>query len=213
MYKDIELIAHRYLDAKDYIIQAGYSWELDWQQGRSFKKLTESEFLRETAWVILSSGFRENILRRIFPVISEAFLNWESANIIIRVINNCRENALKVFRNIKKIKAICVLIQKVSEEGFYIIKQKIQLNGLDYLQEIPFIGPTTGLHLLKNLGFQIVKPDRHLVRIANALGFQTPQDLGEAIERRVGDGLAEIDLVLWRFATLKHDYIRYFQQI
>lgn len=211
MHNDMEYLAHRYLDAKEFIIQAGYSWELDWQQRRSFESLTESDFLKETAWVILSSGFREKTLRRLFPKISDAFFNWESANRIIKVIENCRETALKVFGNKRKLEAICRLVQMVSEEGFKAIKKKIQRSGLEYLQKIPFIGPTTGLHLLKNLGFQIVKPDRHLVRIANSVGFKSPQELGEAIEEYVGDKLAEIDLVLWRFATLQQNYLSHFK--
>ena len=211
MHINLEQLTNRYLDAKDYVIQAGYSWEIDWQADRSFSSLTECDFLKETAWVILSSGFKESIVRRIFPKISEAFLHWENANEINSLLVDCRNNALKCFRNKRKIEAICHLITKVSNDGFTNIKRHIQNNGLKYIKKIPFIGPVTGLHLLKNIGISIAKPDRHLVRIADTIGFGSVQDLCKTIGDMVGDDVAEIDIVLWRYATLRPDYISFFQ--
>ena len=62
------------------------------------------------------------------------------------------------------------------------------------LQTFSFIGPITGLHLMKNLGIPVVKPDRHLTRIADVAGFNSVQELCESIQQSVGDGLSEIDL-------------------
>ena len=38
---------------------------------------TESDLLREAAWVILCSGFREAVIRRMFDFISLCFCDWE----------------------------------------------------------------------------------------------------------------------------------------
>ncbi len=208
-----EQLAHRYLDAKDFIIQEGYSWELDWQTERSFAGFTEQEFLKETSWVILSCGFRESTIRKYFNTISESFLNWESADKIHCSLEKCRRDALTIFNNIKKIDSICKVITHVSDRGFLHTKTNIQKEGLNYVQGFPYIGPVTGLHLLKNLGIQIAKPDRHLVRIAKATGFPTAQELCESINEIVGDNIAEIDLVLWRYATLRSDYISHFSTV
>ena len=43
-----------YLDAKEYVTQAGYGAELDWQQQRDVLSVDERDFLRELAWVVLS---------------------------------------------------------------------------------------------------------------------------------------------------------------
>jgi hypothetical protein len=202
-----ELLASIYLDAKEYVIRSGYVDELDWQVQLSFADVTESQFLSEAAWVILSSGFREAIVRKCFPSISEAFLNWESANIIVQNMQSCKSRGLHCFGNRRKIDAICVLTATVSREGFEQVKRNIRDYGLDYLRSYPYIGPVTGKHLLKNLGLYIAKPDRHLIRIAKALGFDSPQELCDSIEQITGDSTPEIDLVLWRYATIKQNYL------
>lgn len=202
-----ELLASVYLDAKEYVIKMGYAHELDWQVQISFADVTESQFLGEAAWVILSSGFREVTVRKYFPLISEAFLNWESANAIVQNIQFCKSKGLQGFGNRRKIDAICTLAATVSSEGFEKVKKNIRNYGLDYLLSYPYIGPVTGKHLLKNLGLHIAKPDRHLIRIAEALEFDSAQELCESIEQIVGDSTPEIDLVLWRYATLKQNYL------
>ncbi|MDY7032959.1 MAG: hypothetical protein SVY10_13755 [Thermodesulfobacteriota bacterium] len=203
-------LVNRYLDAKEYVINRGYSWEIDWQCNQCYENITETVFLRETAWVILSSGFKESIIRRKFPMISNAFKDWESSSAICSSINICKIKALNYFKNVKKINAICEVIQFVENEGFGQVKKEIESNGIDYLKRLPYIGPITGLHLLKNLGFQFIKPDRHLTRIAKSAGFNNPQEMGVAIKNAMGDSLAEIDIVLWRYSTIKNDYIKHF---
>jgi hypothetical protein len=202
-----ELLASIYLDAKEYVIEMGYVHELDWQVQISFADVTESQFLGEAAWVILSSGFREVTVRKYFPLISEAFLNWESASAIVHHIQFCKSKGLQCFGNRRKIDAICTLAATVSREGFDQVKSNIRNYGLDYLASYPYIGPVTGKHLLKNLGLQIAKPDRHLIRIAEALEFDSAQELCESIEQIIGDSTPEIDLVLWRYATIKQNYL------
>ena len=211
MEKREELLANLYLDAKEYVIKNGYAWELDWQARLSFNELVESQFLAEAAWVILASGFRESIIRKIFPSISNVFLNWEKASRIVTNIDQCKEEAYNLFKNAKKIDAICSMVRCVSNDGFEQVKQQIRESGIDYLQTYPFIGPVTSMHLLKNLGISIPKPDRHLVRIATAIGFNSVQDLCNAIEQSIGDSIPEIDIVLWRYATLKANYLSDFQ--
>jgi len=205
-----EILIDRYLDAKDYVINAGYSGELDWQAERSFSRLNESEFLQEIAWVILSSGFKESVVRKVFPSVSASFFYWEKASMITLQLDNCKKNALEVFGNKRKIEAIGHAVEKVSRDGFTNVKRLTQVDKLDYLTKFPYVGPVTGLHLLKNIGISVAKPDRHLVRIAESTGFDSVENLCSEIERYVGDNVAEIDLVLWRYATLRSDYISFF---
>jgi len=71
-----------------------------------------------------------------------------------------------------------------------------------------YIGPVTCFHLAKNLGVDVVKHDRHLVRYASYMGFRDATELCEMISRITGDRVAVVDLVLWRFATLMPAYER-----
>lgn len=210
MKTNVEQIVHKYLDAKTYVLNSGYSREIDWQKSISFEQVTESDFLREIAWVIISSGFKESIVRKIFPGLSKSFLYWNNAQNILLSISECKTQALKIFKNTKKIDAICSIIESVASIGFLEVKQKILKDGIDYVIGFPFIGHITGFHLLKNLGVNVAKPDRHLVRISQVIGYTSVQDMCSEISNMTGDSIAVVDLVLWRYATLKKDYINTF---
>jgi len=118
--------------------------------------------------------------------------------------------ALAVFASPRKIDAILEIVAHVHARGFRQVKTDISVKGVDYLRQLPFMGPATSFHLAKNLGLDVVKPDRHLVRIAEATGHSTPDELCQEIAREVGDRVAVVDLVLWRYANLRSDYLACF---
>jgi hypothetical protein len=200
-----------YLSARDKVINSGFATEIDWQDGRKLVDLTETEFLRESSWVILSAGMKETVIRRHFKELSRAFYEWESAHIIASNRKRCRFKALSVFNHPGKVKAIIDLCDRVDEDGFDSIHSSIMFGGVQYLRTFDFIGPTTCYHLAKNIGLDVVKPDRHLVRIARAAKFEDPHALCRMIADVTGDKLAVVDLVLWRFATMDRKYVSYFQ--
>ena len=206
-----ELIAS-YLTAREYVINKGFAAEIDWQDSRSLSELSESEFLEEAAWVVLSAGMRESVIRKCFPKITESFLNWVSADVIAKRRSSCEVSALKIFNNPRKISAIGSICERVALIGFDKFRKKIQTEGLDYLQVLDFIGPVTKYHLAKNVGLDVVKPDRHLLRLAKITNFRYPKDLCQAISEITGDKLSVIDLILWRYATLDPHYSVLFQQ-
>jgi hypothetical protein len=211
MQLDPEKLALAYLGAKRHVIDSGFAAEIDWQTENDFERLTESELLREAAWVVLSSGFRESVVRRKFPGISAAFLNWSGANEIIRLIDGCKEAALRVFGHRQKIDAIARIVGRVAEERFPTIKEHIRRDGIAFIQKWPFMGAATSLHLAKNLGLPVVKPDRHLVRVAGAAGYRTPEQMCHVIAKVVGDSVAVVDVVIWRYATIEPGYLAAFQ--
>ena len=203
---DSENLALIYLDLKEIIISAGCDHELDWQSNLDFECTTETDFLREAAWVILSSGFRESVVRQCFHRVSEAFLDWCGAEQINAHREFCQNQAMAVFGNRRKIKAITEIVGSVADDGFERVKNRIKSRGVEYLQQLPHIGPITSYHLAKNLGLQVVKPDRHLVRMARITGHDSPLEMCSKIAETVGDSLSVVDLVLWRYATLKKNY-------
>lgn len=204
-------LAKVYLLAKEFVLQQGFDSEIDWQEDVSFAGVTESDFLREAAWVILCSGFRESILRKRFDQISKAFLHWESGRVIAGRSSSCRAHALSIFRSECKIAAILTVAERVATNGFAAIKARIEADGVNFLMELPFIGETTAFHLAKNLGLQVVKPDRHLVRAAKAMGYSSPDHLCRAIGSIIDEKIAVVDLVIWRYATLNPHYEAWFR--
>jgi hypothetical protein len=201
-----EGLIRAYLHAKEVIVRAGFGSEIDWQDHVRFEGITESDFLREYAWVVFSAGMRESVVRMKFAGISCAFLDWKSAADIAQNAHACQARALAIINHPGKVAGVVTAAQRIASEGFGVIRDRVKSEGCQELRALPFIGPVTVYHLAKNIGLDVVKPDRHLCRVASATGFSTASDLCQTIAGYVGDRLSVVDLVIWRFATLDREY-------
>jgi hypothetical protein len=208
--RKLEWLIDRYVNAKEVIINEGYGPELDWQSELNFASSQESDFLREAAWVILSSGMREATIRMKFEQIANAFLGFNNAADIVINSKKCRSDAIKLFGHSGKIDAIISIAFRIMADGFERIKNLTNCYGVRYLQSFDFIGPATSFHLAKNLGLNVSKPDRHLCRVAKVSGFGSVAELCGKISEVTGDSESVVDLVIWRFATLRSDYLNWF---
>lgn len=194
---------HLYKQAERHVTAAGYGWEIAWQRKRAEVDYTERDLLRETAWVVLCSGFRETSVRKCFGYISLCFCDWEGSVEIAERAEICVETALARFNNRRKLQGIATAARLVAEEGFTTAKQRINQDPINQLQVFPYIGPITSWHLAKNLGFPVAKNDRHLARLANMIGFGDAHELCDAIAAATSEAVAVIDVILWRYATLR----------
>jgi hypothetical protein len=73
---------------------------------------------------------------------------------------------------------------------------------LEFLESLPHIGPITKYHLAKNLGLDYVKPDRHLIRIADQYNT-SPDLLCQKLSDETGEKKSVIDIVIWRACNLQ----------
>jgi len=201
MSGNLETAVQLFTKAREHVASAGKLGEVEWQRTRNPQAFTESDLLRESAWVILCSGFREAIVRRVFDKVSLSFCDWESAAVILGSARECRAGALASIRNTRKIDAILGVAQRVDEQGFFRLKKRILQDPILELQEFRFIGPVTSWHLAKNLGFDCAKPDRHLARIALALGFSDVHQLCKCIASAVEETVSVVDIILWRYSA------------
>lgn len=212
-----EQIGHAYYFAKLYIIKKGFADEIDWQNDLIFENLTEQKFLEEIAWVILSSGMNEQIIRKLFPKVSKIMFDFQSAEKIKNSKGECYFNAIQVFNHPGKINAILYAAEYVTNNSFEAVKLKINQNNISFLMSFPYLGNATAYHMAKNIGLNVAKPDRHLIRISKSFGFQSPTDLCNEISAAIGEKISTIDLVLWRYATIDKHYVskieRYYKKI
>lgn len=185
--------------ASAYMTSAGRDAEVQWQRRVALDKFTETDLLREAAWVILCSGFRERIVRRVFDHISLCFCDWESASAILDADPICRMAAMASFRSPAKLGAIVTAALHVNGQGFAAFKQAVLAAPLTELQRLPYIGPVTVWHLAKNLGLDVAKPDRHLARVSLALGFDDADQFCTAIAKVIGERRNVVDLIVWRY--------------
>jgi endonuclease III len=165
------------------VVDAGYGSEIIWQES-CYKPFDSKDFMREYIWVVLSAGMKNQVVQMIEQRIYNAHNNGEPLG--------------SVFKHKGKVKAIEFMFE--NHERIFKEYQEAP-NCLDYLESLPFIGKITKYHLAKNLGEDVVKPDRHLVRIARSYNT-TPQALCEKLSKETGYMKATVDLILWRAANL-----------
>lgn len=191
-----------YFRAKAIVEQRGFLQEAEWQRSLVFENLTEAEFLRESAWVILCSGFNESIVRKHFSYISLCFHDWVSARAICEDRIVCESTALTAIRHSGKMSAICSIAESVDRDGFDNLKERIWKSPIATLKRFPYIGDITVWHLAKNIGFPVAKPDRHMQRLSENLGYGDVQQLCAHLSMLTGEEIPVVDITLWRYLTL-----------
>lgn len=192
-------IEHFFNNASIALADSTFGTEIEWQRTISLNSISEQDFLRETAWVIINSGFKEKTARKLFGYIEIAFQNFTSAQLVLSEAELSFEIALSILNHPGKIKGILTAAELVQENGFESLRRKIEKRPFATLQLIPFIGETTARHLAKNLGLDVAKPDRHLVRLAQAANFDSVDSMCMHLSKEFGEQVKVVDLILWRY--------------
>jgi hypothetical protein len=201
-----------YVGAKEHVLQSGFAHEIDWQEGIVLDDIDARHVLREQAWVVLSTGMRAAVVARLFEPISRAFCNWD-ADAIQRDPARCIKRALRTFQHQGKVNAIATNCRLFADEGLETWKHALRVYGPTWLMRLGYIGPVTCMHLAKNFGLDVVKPDRHLLRMTHASGHRDATSLCALFSELSGDRLSVVDLVLWRYATLRPNYVAEFRTL
>lgn len=191
-----------YLAAKRAIIEAGHAGEIEWQRIQAAQAITEQRFLREAAWAVLSAGMAERVVRARFPAFSASFLHFESADAILANRRLVCRDALRVFNHRGKVQAVLSIARETRRLGSDGLARALHDDALALVLGLPYLGPASGPHLLKNLGLPYAKPDRHLLRLTRSLGFISPQMLCKTVAGFLGEEIPVVDLVFWRWATM-----------
>lgn len=189
-----------YLTAKRAVIEHGYLDELVWQAKAPTLPLTTQRFTREAAWVVLCAGMRESVVRRVFDPLTNAFLGFDPIKITHDPIA-VRDDALKIFGNERKVDAVLSIAETARRLGTRGLRKEFA-DPENFLRSLPFVGPVTWRHLAKNLGADVPKADRHLVRLAAAAGRASVDCICGEISQWLGEPAAVVDIVLWRWSVL-----------
>lgn len=177
-----------FMDLKKRQEAEGYAEEIKWAENLKYCSNAD-DFFGEYMWVVLSSGIKNQIARLIETRIRDA---WEKG-----------EPTSSAFGHKGKVKAI----DEVSNHRVYYFQQWQQAQDkFEYLATLPWVGHITKFHLAKNLGMDIAKPDRHLVRIAQEYVADNYEmscfELCRRISSITGLRVATVDLIIWREANL-----------
>ena len=167
------------------IIDSGYGSEVDCID--SIKPIEDQDpyaFLLEYVWVVLNAGMKEQVARKIYERYIENF-------------------DISTIRHPSKKKAIAGMMDNYHKKFNELMESD---NKVDYLESFSWIGPITKYHLARNIGIDTVKPDRHLVRLAETFGFGDPLTMCKEIQKDNDTKLGTIDVILWRYCNLNPNY-------
>ncbi len=180
------MTVERYLELKQQIIDAGYREDIEWQQTVQAPDCAEL-FAIETIFVICNSGMQAQVARKVFGRVCEALLDGNPVE--------------SVFHYKLKARAIEGIWKNRHSWFDRYVNAPTQEAALDVLASMDHIGPITKYHLAKNFGLDVVKPDRHLQRLAAAENT-TPHDLCRVLAEATGDRISTVDYILWRCCNL-----------
>lgn len=171
-----------YNKAKAYVIEHDYSNEISVVKNRELKNLTAKQFLREYVYVVLNAGMRNQTAEKIY-------MEW------------LKHGSDSVGHNGKRAAIKRAEHYYYDWYGFFMGVHELE-DQLMYLESLPWIGPITKYHLARNLGIDVAKPDRHLTKLAELMGFKDVQTMCDEVHRKTGERVGVVDVVLWRYCNL-----------
>lgn len=194
-------LVRSYLAAKRVVVESGFADEVAWQETAARAALTPTDFLREAAWVVLSAGMSESVIRGVFERLAQA-LHAFDVTALLADGRAARAAALALFGHERKVDAILQIAVTADRMGEDSLRAALERDPQSFLCSLPYVGVITWRHLAKNLGISVAKPDRHLARIAQATGRPSVDELCEEIEAWLGEPVPVVDVVLWRWSVL-----------
>ncbi len=181
------------LAKQDSEIMKEYDWLVNVACKTNIAKLSKREFLERYSWVVYVSGFKKDIIDKIWEDLRRAFHRFYPE----KISDHCVKLAVRVFAHESKAKAV-VKTAKLLHQNSWEAFREVYLASPFHMQILPFIGPTTCYHLARNLGMAHAKPDRHLLRLARHCGYNNDvQALCEFIAEKKNVWVGAVDMILW----------------
>lgn len=210
---------------------------MEFYNSLSPERITERSIFEESCWIIYSSGFSYDIVRKYWPHLKNAFHEFEvvkvahwNRNLELWAQHICVKSGFSNLRKaiwcIQNAKRLIYLESEMSDlgglKGYFKHISQNNLRDITNLapyvvQELGFkgIGGTTIFHLMKNIGIRVFKPDIHLRRILTKLGLivnekaPTPE-ICEAmlfLSSAANIDVSDLDTLLFNFGRTTNDCI------
>lgn len=219
---DKEAIIEFYKEAKQFCIEQGYQWEIELVYNRTWEQAQPDHFFAEYCFVVFNAGMKNQVAQKIYEKFM-ATMNMELHGSTMQDTADLRIKSLdvSVIGHKGKREAIRTAMSEYQrwfkelqditpkKQRFYEVlllktahKRTINEVRVAYLETLPWIGKITKYHLARNLGIDVAKPDRHLVRLSEKFGFRDVHEMCEYISKNSDERVGVVDLVLWRSLNL-----------
>ncbi|TXT54420.1 MAG: hypothetical protein BAJALOKI1v1_2180001 [Promethearchaeota archaeon] len=196
-----------YQYAKLIVFEGGYKEQINYLrdliENKPYKTISIKEFFKQYIWVVFTCGFKADYVRKHWTAIKKMCCDFD----VKKTTEFSADELLKLspIKNKKKINAIeqsCKIIDEVFVNNVQEIKCKKDAQTL--LKKLPFIGEITVYHIMRNIGIDCFKPDRHIVHITKELSI-SKKDLFEILCSTHREYMGVIDYILWRASATLHD--------
>ena len=192
------------------------------QRARDPNRVGDTDFFRECTWAIYTAGVKMKTVEQRWSQIEQAFLHWDYHQ-VCRDETSARTAAMRIrVRNYnRKVDAVIQIAQWMCRQGWEAIRKELLYgltqdaqgnyvpspNTIPYLDRLPMIGETNAIFVLKNMGYDVAKPDRLLQRLAAGYGYPSDRDgvqqFAFDISGLVGERISVVETVLWNAVSSK----------
>ena len=179
-------------------VKEHYPQDLEWSLSsieKHIDEITEDDFFAEYAFAVYVSGFRASVVQKHWPSIRDAYSRF-TVNFVVAHPEKVYAEAMKIIANERKVRSIIKGAQLIAEKGWPTIREEVKWN-IDALKQLPYIGDVLKYQVARNLGFDVIKPDVHLIRMAEHYQLD-PFKMCEKIKEETGLPLHVIDTIIWR---------------
>jgi hypothetical protein len=158
--------------------------DIEWAEGLGLPEDAE-EFAQEVIFVVCNSGMKNTVARAIFERCVGAL---QAGKPVFDVFKHPGKAAAieRIWRERDELFAECLYRASKGPDEL-----------LAFARALPWIGPITAAHVVKNFGVDIAKADLHLQRLADRERC-TAQDLCARLAKDTGYRIATVDTLLWR---------------
>jgi len=155
------------------------------------------KFICEYVFAVYVSGFRYSVIQGRMDSFRKVFYDWNLEK-ILRYENEVKIGARKLVNNRNKINGIIRGLKILEKLDFDIFKGDV-MKDINTLKMFPYVGNIIKYQLARNLGYDVIKPDKHIVRIAEKYGLD-PFEMCSMISKITQYKVHTVDSILWRYA-------------
>jgi endonuclease III len=180
-----------------------YGEEVERISSVRLESVTPAFFFQEYVWVVHATGFSAKAVGKFMPRLMAAYGKWD------------RLGREKFAPAMARVKAVCNNPQKakaVHSTASRMVAElrdtpweewrRENLSSVEKIGELPYVGKITRYHLGRNVGLlDCVKPDLHLVRMADHWGFKDCESMCLAMRGDDEVPLGIVDLAVWYAAA------------
>jgi len=164
----------------------------------------KTDFFIQYVHVVYCSGFKYQVVVKNWDRIADAWCDF-SPHRVVENLDSCKEKASKIINHKGKINAIANTakwLDKIS--GTYLTHFILDAQKkIDLFKRLDYIGNVTKYHLGICMGFDVIKPDVHIQRIAHYFNMD-PFEMCGTLSQQTGYPKRVVDAILWRAAEQGH---------